>query len=288
MRRQCGWCGAPLRDALAGACKFCGTAIPPEPQVTSGPALCVCSVIAAWRCVLCDTAVCEQHRNRFWPGQARGNIRLADATESAVWNETVDADATLFRAGATEACTVCRSELAGSLLERYRSIPTPQASNAFERMLALAQAGVWTTSLFSYGDATEVLSGLLAHQQSRGVGETSVATKWKVRAGAMNKVTSAAPVRVFPVSTAGIYLVFKPATWQVSGPFKGSMHATTFVPEPNNRDMVRRQYAPAVGTPKPNLDYAVYSLSWRQVRLGSTFSDLGLASYASIFTPLTS
>jgi hypothetical protein len=69
-------------------------------------ALCVCSVLAAWRCLICDTPICEQHRNRFWPGQGWNNVRLSNDDERVVWHEAANASPSIVRFGAHEACTV--------------------------------------------------------------------------------------------------------------------------------------------------------------------------------------
>lgn len=249
-----------------------------------GPALCVCSIIAAWRCTGCDTPVCEQHRDRYWPGQGRDNLPLTP-DENHIWYGIVDARAHAVRAGSLEACTVCRAQSAEQLLERYRAIPTPLSHDPFDRMVAFARAGIWIPRLYEQGDAVDVIAGLLRHQTDRGVPAARLATRWKVRSSALNKVTRALEVRLFRVGHGGHLIAFHEPRWAVSGPFTAKAVANTTVPDPNVRDAERQPYTPRTGA-NPRLDNAFYSLRWRPIARGMTAQHLEVQSFSHMVSPV--
>jgi len=283
VRRQCGWCGAPLRSGAA-ACRFCGTDVPIERPALGGPALCVCSVIAAWRCDVCDAAVCQQHRDRFWPGQARGNLRL-HPDEDEIWYATVESPASFIRQGAPEACTVCRAEVAGDLIDRYRTIQKPLSPHPFDRMRSYGRAGIWIPSLFTRGDAIDVLFGLVNDQNDRRVPVERLAVAWKVKNSVIRKVISTTPARLFTVGRSGHVLAFDDGRWAVAGPFTAKVVDDTIVPDPNARDTTRVPYVPR-GTANLHLDHANYSLRWRTVARGWSATDLGVTNFRDLVAPV--
>jgi hypothetical protein len=177
---------------------------------------------------------------------------------------------------------VCRSEMSANQLDRYRGVPSPLPSNPFDLLLALARVGVWTPSLFKFGDATEVLGGLVRHYQSKGVTPLNVATDWRITAGKLAKVTSTRAAWVFPVGYAGESLVLAATSWELAGPMRVTF-GPSCVPVANGRDMHRVQRKPSYGPPIAGSDYASYTLRWRPV--GRTSADLGLLSYRDLIHP---
>ena len=140
---QCLRCGAPV--GMSDACKYCKTPVPPPPvQQAPGPAICVCGVLAARRCLECDTAVCDPHADRFWPGQAR-DIPLSDMAERTVWDwatridrDEISRSLRSSRLG-EDRCTDCRARFADSTLSRFRALPP--GDDRFTREVAAAQGG---------------------------------------------------------------------------------------------------------------------------------------------------
>lgn len=132
MRGQCRQCGAPV--GAGESCRYCGTSAPPAVGPATGPALCVCGVLAAGRCFYCDTAVCDQHADRFWSGQLKA-VPIADPSERSVWDWAINANwaivATLepaarlvtTRSGGGATCTDCRARFADSSVSRWRELP---------------------------------------------------------------------------------------------------------------------------------------------------------------------
>jgi hypothetical protein len=214
MRNQCSWCGAP-RTAVSAItpCKYCGTLAPiAEPRqsfgsITGAPALCVCQVIAVWRCVVCDSPVCAQHRNAFWPGQSRANIRLAGAAETSLWNYATNVSARELSPGAEEVCTCCRSAFAGSQLDSYRSIPRPFDTDRFRAMLQLARAGVEDPAFYRSLSSNEFLEALVAYVARSGWPPVTVARTWEVVSGKPVRVLSTGRVYAFKVRRRDDYLV---------------------------------------------------------------------------------
>ncbi len=273
VRGQCTWCGAPIRSLTPGApCPYCDTAMAPAPASMGGPATCVCSVMAVWRCSNCDTPVCQQHRNRFWPGQSRDNIHLADGDEAAVWNESVGAAAQLFGPNVSEACTVCRAAKGADQLDQFRSIPRPAPTDTFQRMLLLARYGIWTPSFFTNPAAPDVLAGLVDHCRSNGMEATEVAMKWRVAGGRLKKVVAKQPFWILP--TVSDVLLFDDTSSQIAGPLK-LIAGRPAVPVPDQghvraETMKQGAYVQFTVHPRP---------------LGPTPLHLGLRSYADLVAP---
>jgi hypothetical protein len=285
-----------LRSASGGQCSFCGTAVPPPTTLVTagGMALCVCRMAASWRCPTCDRAVCEQHRDRYWPGQGRGHLRLNDAWERMLWDDTTNAAAPDVIPGAREACTVCRAERAVEQVEGYRTLSEPVPTNAYDRIVVMAGAGIWAPRLFHHGDAADILGGLVERQRGEGQEPVTVAAAWKIRAGRLHRVTRTTQARAFPLGDGGRVLLLRPEALEVAGPLSlhresrsgllGSMRHEVVYPGPNaivGRDTRRRPRPPsreeALG------DHADYELVWRPA--GRTPSDLGLHSYWDILSP---
>lgn len=150
MHGQCLRCGAPV--GARTECQYCGTPVPPPPAVlTQGPAICVCGVLATRRCVDCDTAVCDQHTDRFWAGQAK-EIPLADPLEQALWKWATELPRDqLSQAFGTPrngpyCCTDCRARFADKTLTSARALPAEDG--AMTRQVAALTAGLQADILF--------------------------------------------------------------------------------------------------------------------------------------------
>lgn len=268
-------------------CTFCGADIPPSTGhgsgVMSGPALCVCQVIAGWRCNLCDTPVCEQHRNRFWPGQSRDNVRLASRDEWVVWNETTNAAASAFRSGAREACTVCRSERAGDLLDRLRGIAAALSPAPFPRGRALAEAGIHSEGLVQSFDAKQLVDGLVDHLRSRGASPVEVATTWRVRANVAERPSNEMSCWLLRIAGSNQVLVARADAWLIAGPTT-LVDVGMLVPGPDariGRDLELTPWNPSSRV--PGSTYAKARVRWRD--MGTQAQHLGLASYRSLILP---
>ncbi len=279
---QCRWCGAPLRGEHHVACSFCGTMPEPaSPPVVSGPALCVCSVMATWRCNVCDSPVCHQHRNRFWPGQGRGNLRLATEFEWTVWDDAANATPPPNNGQNVEWCTGCRARSAAANLDRYRSIRWQSHTTPFMFMLALARARVFSPRSFTGMSASQFIADLANEHLRLRWNPQPVATTWSEIAGRTAKAKQ--PHNCFMFRTShGTTLLALASNLSVCGPVTLRTGTPLTAPVANSRDAVCVSRPPLDADPRVATHR--YTIRWRPA--GNTVQDLGLNSYADLLSPL--
>jgi len=160
------------------ACKYCATPVPPPEPAAAGPATCVCSVLAARRCLRCDTPVCDQHSNAFWSGQV--TTPLATTGEQAMWAWETAAERVPLDGASPEAlCTACRARRADDAVTALRALP--DGLTDVERSIEAVRAGLDAPVLMTATAPTEWVRGFASYLRRVGYPQRRLVSAGVVR-----------------------------------------------------------------------------------------------------------
>ena len=151
LHRQCLECGGHLGGS--STCPLCGTdaSVPHAEAGNLTEARCVCGSPAVSRCADCETAICEEHRDRFFTG-SRGEPPV-DPEELAVWRwaTSLERDSLSAAEGKPAAgrprCSCCRARFALAALTAVRALPVEDGTMC--RQVAAVRTGWAIDGLYS-------------------------------------------------------------------------------------------------------------------------------------------
>jgi hypothetical protein len=178
--------------------------------------VCVCGVLATWHCETCDTPVCEQHRDRYWPGLQSRQKHLANGAVEAIWRGSAELDAGELRPGVHQLCTVCRAETAEKVATEYAATTERPPASSFARTIALAHLGqnIEPTTALVQAAISQVIELRIA----AGWTTSTIAADWKTSDGVTKRISSTLEAWRLTGTTDSALLLTP--SWTVAGPLK--------------------------------------------------------------------